>query len=150
MLKRFACHKHKVVLSKIQTLDQWVNNRIRMGQTAFQLFNIIFIMMMMNIFFDIMSLQEAGYDFIISGKPSKYKGTITFVSADNPASASLGGFKESAAAFRYCRHCMGTESQMQSKVFRRIIIMLLVFVCSSMIHSSQFVQTHYTQSIVVV
>lgn len=38
------------------------------------------------------------------------------MSADNPASASLGGFKESAAAFRFCGHCLGTESQVQSKV----------------------------------
>ena len=33
------------------------------------------------------------------------------VSADNPASTSLGGFKETAAAFRFCRHSTGTDVQ---------------------------------------
>jgi hypothetical protein len=40
---------------------------------------------------------------------------VTIVSGDNPASASLGGFKQSASAFRYCRHCFGTENDVQSK-----------------------------------
>ena len=43
-------------------------------------------------------------------------GTVIIVSADNPASTSLGGFKESAAAFQFCRHCTGTED-VQSMVF---------------------------------
>ena len=34
--------------------------------------------------------------------------------ADNPASASLGGFKPSVSAFRFCRHCMGTEDDIQT------------------------------------
>ena len=34
----------------------------------------------------------------------------------NPASASLGGFKESASAFRFCRHCLGSASDIQTKV----------------------------------
>ena len=44
-----------------------------------------------------------------------FKGTVT-VSGDNPASAALGGFKQSPSAFRYCRHCLGTASEIQSKV----------------------------------
>ena len=35
----------------------------------------------------------------INGKVHDFRGRVTIVSADNPASASLGGFKESAAAF---------------------------------------------------
>ena len=38
------------------------------------------------------------------------------MSADNPASAALGGFKESASAFRFCRHCLGTDTDIQTKV----------------------------------
>ena len=45
-----------------------------------------------------------------------FRGTISIVSADNPASASLGGLKQSASAFRYCRHCLGSEDDIQSKV----------------------------------
>ena len=54
--------------------------------------------------------------FIINGEVCHFRGTVTIVSADNPASTSLGGFKESAAAFRFCRHCTGTED-VQSMVF---------------------------------
>ena len=47
--------------------------------------------------------------FIINGETCHFHGTVTIVSADNPASTSLGGFKETAAAFRFYRHCTGTE-----------------------------------------
>ena len=45
------------------------------------------------------------------------RGTVTVVSADNPASALLGGFKQSASAFWFCRHCTATESDIQKKVY---------------------------------
>ena len=43
-------------------------------------------------------------------------GTITVVSADNPASCSVGGFKEGASAYRFCRHCLMTMHQINTKV----------------------------------
>ena len=54
--------------------------------------------------------------FVINGEVCHYRGTVSIVSADNPASTSLGGFKETAAAFRFCRHCTGTEEDVQSMV----------------------------------
>ena len=45
-----------------------------------------------------------------------FQGTVTIVLGENPASAALGGFKQSASAFRYCCHCLGTEDDIQSKV----------------------------------
>ena len=33
------------------------------------------------------------------------------VSADNPASCSLGGFKESVSAFRACRQCLASKTE---------------------------------------
>ena len=33
-------------------------------------------------------------------------GTLIAVSADNPASCSVGGFKEGGSAYRFCRQCM--------------------------------------------
>ena len=53
--------------------------------------------------------------FMINGEQRRFRGTITVVSAENPTSTSLGGFKESASAFRFCRHCTGTEDDIQSK-----------------------------------
>lgn len=52
---------------------------------------------------------------MIDGNIYDFRGTVSVVSADNPASAALGGFKQSASAFRFCRHCFGCED-VQSKV----------------------------------
>lgn len=61
-------------------------------------------------------LQDDGFPFILNGEVRHIRGTVTIVSADNPASALLGGFKQSASAFRYCRHCTGTDEEIQKKV----------------------------------
>ncbi len=57
-----------------------------------------------------------GYPFMVNGEVRHFRGSVSIVSADNPASAALGGFKQSASAFRFCRHCMGTEQDIQSQV----------------------------------
>lgn len=54
--------------------------------------------------------------FDLNGSIHRFRGTVSIISADNPASTCLGGFKQSASAFRYCRHCMGTDEDIQSKV----------------------------------
>lgn len=54
--------------------------------------------------------------FLVNGRVRHFRGTVSIVSADNPASAALGGFKQSASAFRLCRHCMGTEQDIQAQV----------------------------------
>ena len=51
---------------------------------------------------------------IIDGETCHFRGTVTVVCADNPASASLGGFNQSGSAFRFCLHCMGTEDDIQT------------------------------------
>ena len=53
--------------------------------------------------------QETGHGFSVSGTLQTVYGTIAAVSADNPASNALGGFKEGFTAFRHCRQCMGTH-----------------------------------------
>jgi hypothetical protein len=55
---------------------------------------------------DIKKLEE-GYEFHIESSKETYYGTIALISADNPASSALGGFKEGSSAYRYCRHCLG-------------------------------------------
>ena len=69
-------------------------------------------------------LQESGVPFVINGMTCYFHGTVTVVCADNPASASLGGFKQSGSAFRFCRHCMGTEADIQTKVISMCIVLL--------------------------
>lgn len=44
------------------------------------------------------------------------RGTISIVSADNPASALLGGLKQSGSSFQACRHCLVTDVDIQTKV----------------------------------
>ena len=53
---------------------------------------------------------------MVKGVPKIYYGTVAIVSADNPASNSLGGFKESTAAYRYCRQCMATSTETKNTV----------------------------------
>ena len=38
------------------------------------------------------------------------------MSADNPASHMLGGYKNLSSAFRKCRHCLATEEDLQTVV----------------------------------
>ena len=52
----------------------------------------------------------------MQGAPRTVYGTLVLVSADNPASSALGGFKESMSALRYCRHCKATNEEASSQV----------------------------------
>lgn len=61
-------------------------------------------------------------------------GTLTVVSADNPASSALGGFKESTAALRHCRQCMATSEEASTKVICihvQLSVVLRIHVCAS-------------------
>ena len=60
-------------------------------------------------------LQENGVEFMVSGSPKLFYGTVCVVSADNPASCLLGGFKESTSAHLPCRQCLGTKDQIKSE-----------------------------------
>ena len=60
-------------------------------------------------------LQERGYTFPTTQQ--MFYGTITFVSADNLAANLLGGCKEGSTAYRGCRHCMATLSEMKTQVY---------------------------------
>lgn len=54
--------------------------------------------------------------FMTAAGPTCFRGTIAAISADNPASCNLGGFKESSSAYRPCRQCMGTKEECQEEV----------------------------------
>ena len=46
----------------------------------------------------------------------KFRDTVSLVSVDNPASQAIGGFKENPTAFKKCRICRGTNSDIQANV----------------------------------
>ena len=76
-------------------------------------------------FYHYFDIKDEGVLFIIYGRTCHFCGTVTIVSADNPASAALGGFKESASTSRFCRHCLGTDTEIQTKVNMSALFMCL-------------------------
>ncbi|XP_057336559.1 uncharacterized protein LOC130675088 [Microplitis mediator] len=65
---------------------------------------------------DIKNLQTQGINITINGVPKNYKGSLLFFSGDTPASALMGGFKESVSAHRPCRTCMFTKDEIKQYV----------------------------------
>ena len=66
-------------------------------------------------------------------------GTITVVSADNPASCSVGGFKEGGLAYRFCRHCLITMHQIRQKyVYKVSVYHLFILICYTMFSLSLY------------
>ena len=66
--------------------------------------------------FNMNLLQETGCSLSVGGVEQTVYGTLALVSADNPASNAMGGFKESASAYLPCRQCMGTTDQTAAEV----------------------------------
>jgi len=60
--------------------------------------------------------QNAGAPFTIDNQTVHLRGTLTVVSADNIASNLIAGYKSLTLAFRKCRTCMATATDMQTKV----------------------------------
>ena len=59
---------------------------------------------------DVKRLGVDGIDITVNGVCKNYKGALLAFLADNLASHSVGGFKESMSfAFRFCRRCMATR-----------------------------------------
>lgn len=65
---------------------------------------------------DIKILQTKGIEIDIGkGELKTYKGSLLFCAGDTPASAVLGGFKESTAAYRLRRSCTATNESWKSR-----------------------------------
>ncbi|XP_057329780.1 uncharacterized protein LOC130670395 [Microplitis mediator] len=60
---------------------------------------------------DIIELQTIGINITVNGQMKNFKGTVLFCAGDTPASAMLGGYKESVSAYRPCRTCMTTNQE---------------------------------------
>ena len=62
-------------------------------------------------------IKEGGHTFLLNGDEVQLKGALISFVGDTPALGRVGGFKESVGpAFRKCRQCMATGSQIQSLV----------------------------------
>ena len=59
--------------------------------------------------------QNTGVPFTIDSQTVYLRGTLTLVSADNLASNLIAGYKSLTSAFRKCRTCMATATDMQMK-----------------------------------
>lgn len=55
---------------------------------------------------DIKILETAGLNIVVNYQTENFKGSVLFSAGDTPASALLGGYKESVSAFRPCRTCL--------------------------------------------
>ena len=55
---------------------------------------------------------------MVNGKTVYLRGTLILGCGDNPAANLMSGFKNLTSAFRKCRSCMATASDIQAKVSR--------------------------------
>lgn len=51
-------------------------------------------------------LRTYGLSIPVDGQEILFKGSLLFCAGETPASACLGGFKESVSAIRFCRTCL--------------------------------------------
>lgn len=70
----------------------------------------------MHAYGNVLTIQETGHVFNTADGSQVLNGTIAIVSADNPASNIIGGFKESPSAYRPCRHCLGSSTEIREEV----------------------------------
>ena len=63
---------------------------------------------------DIKVFKSVGIDIEVQGQMKNFKGSLIFCAGDTPASALLGGFKESVSAYRPCRTCMTTIDEFKT------------------------------------
>ena len=60
---------------------------------------------------------QTGLSLTVGNKQYCFTGTLIAFVGDTPALSMIGGFKEGVSfAMRKCRHCMATDSQIQTKV----------------------------------
>ena len=62
------------------------------------------------------TIQSNGIPFIINGQTVYLRGSLILGCGDNPAANLLSGYKNLTSAFRKCRSCMATTSDIQTKV----------------------------------
>jgi len=53
---------------------------------------------------------------MVNGETVYLRGTLILGCGDNPAANLMSGFKSLTSAFRKCRSCMATASDIQTKV----------------------------------
>lgn len=63
---------------------------------------------------DIKILRTRGISVTVDGEELLFKGSLLFCAGDTPASAFLGGFKESVSSIRLCRTCLVRKEEWKS------------------------------------
>ena len=66
--------------------------------------------------------QDDGCVFFVDEEFVRVRGTLTLVSADNPAANLIAGYKSLTSAFRKCRTCMAVTEDMRTQVCLGITI----------------------------
>ena len=69
---------------------------------------------------------------MINGELRRFRGSIAYVSGDNPGIHLMGGFKEGCQAHRKCRHCLGIDEQIKNMVsdgVNYILTLIILHVC---------------------
>lgn len=96
--------------------------KIRSSQNAIQLLAIVkaklikkygLQKLLKRFFDDVQLLKTRGFSIIVNGEEMTFKGSVLFCAGDTPASAFLGGFKESVSANRPCRTCLGRKEKIK-------------------------------------
>lgn len=78
------------------------------------------------LFLDILALskllllyQDHGVNFFVEGQERLFRGSIGPFSDDNLGAHAIGGFIKSFFSLRVCRNCMGTNGDIQTKVYQQ-------------------------------
>ncbi|XP_018360136.1 PREDICTED: uncharacterized protein LOC108759276 [Trachymyrmex cornetzi] len=64
---------------------------------------------------DIVILENEGVTINLGTETKIFKGSLLFCAGDTPASALLGGFKESVSAYRFCRSCLTAAEEYKTQ-----------------------------------
>lgn len=63
--------------------------------------------------------QDHGVNIFVEGQERLFRGSIGPFSDDNLGAHTIGGFIESFSSLRVCRICMGTNGDIQTKVYQQ-------------------------------
>lgn len=63
--------------------------------------------------------QDHGVNIFVEGQERLFRGSIGPFSDDDLGAHAIGGFIESFSSLRVCRICMGTNGDIQTKVYQQ-------------------------------
>ena len=94
-----------------------------------------------NMYYRIIYIQDSGVAFIVEEERKQLRGTLTVVSADNPAAQVVGGYKQLHSAVQKCCDCLAIDN-MQRKIYIQLYDVLVELLFTNVI--VQFVSEAFT------